>query len=389
MGLPLAVPADQPKWALVSYLADAPNGLLHERMLLHRLSQTSWIVATPDGDVYPLAMSSPPLDVIIALPDGVNGGVTGLTLANLGLPEDECYLFRDMHGAGRGTRPNLHQVHQLMDQAVALSPIIGVPPAAGGLGVAAPMVAAGFWVLHSPATGFKIGDAAPSVPVVIEGRFGLIDHNGETLIVERLGAMDANYAATLRSLYMDEAGDEEQDVRLLRVKTDQNGLQVRDGMRVHDVGDAFAALRSRGSSDFDVDAHHPEAARPDTGPASRALASLVWRELDRSQRLRARDLVERPGAGMLSRSAECLQLGLLGAGESSPDFDRGGPLFGWRCPELRECRAMMGLGSSKGSAMVAPAMRSYVAKTLQEKTSIMKEKQKAGEEKRLLGGPKK
>jgi hypothetical protein len=58
-------------------------------------------------------------------------------------------------------------------------------------------------------------------------------------------------------------------------------------------------------------------------------------------------------------------------------------------PNYESAEAMMGLGSSKGSAMVAPAMRSYVAKTLQEKTSIMKEKRKAGEEKRLLGGPKK
>ena len=42
----------------VHYLADPE--LYHERMLLAEITPLKWIVATPDGDVYPMDLSIPP-----------------------------------------------------------------------------------------------------------------------------------------------------------------------------------------------------------------------------------------------------------------------------------------------------------------------------------------
>ena len=398
----------------VHYLADPE--LYHERMLLAEITPLKWIVATPDGDVYPMDLSIPPLLAVRACPPGGNRTLP------VGYRRNDCYTFED----GEIGVPTPLMKQQFIDDATAHAnqlravegrlpigaappppaayppapgpPLAGPVPAGPGeppaappvgppgpglpLAVAAPAPGAGVthpWVIDDFVANFDIGDVIPlPIDAVIHGRraLGSVGPGGPSVLYHLDGSETSDQFRERREREL--SGD---DARTLALRF------ARDGRRHRDFREAVEMLEEVDMTDFPLAgprvAHWSLTAMASStaGPMARHHRWVQEARIPSSDR----SIYEHEVISRFIEFALCydgLALDNLACAElllRRMQLIEHSHLDDPNSPNWEGARHFMGTGERRGGAIVAPALEQFVAENLRGEAAIAKERRKARE----------
>ena len=398
----------------VHYQADPE--FYHERMLLAEITPLKWIIATPDGDVYPMDLSIPPLLAIRACPPGGNRTLP------VGYHRNDCYTFEDgdigvptplmrqqlIDDAGAHAN-QLHAVEGLPPIGAAPPPLAapppapglppagpvalapGGPPAAGPAGppgpvlplaVAAPAAVANPahpWVIDDFVANFDIGDVIPlPIDAVIHGRraLGTVGPGGPSVLYHLDGTEISDQFRERREREF--SGD---DARTLALRL------ARDGRRHRDFREAVEMLEEVDMTDFPLAgprvAHWSLTAMASStaGPMARHHRWVQEARIPSSDR----SIYEHEVISRFIEFALCydgLALDNLACAElllRRMQLIEHGHLDDPSSPNWEGARHFMGTGERRGGAIVAPALEQFVAENLRGEAAIAKERRKARE----------
>jgi len=414
VGCPMAaVPPIAAGWApgdfiFVHYEADPE--LYHERMLLAEITPLRWVVATPDADVYPMDLSTPPLLGVRSCPPG------GDRHLPVGFMARDCYRFEH----GEMGVPTQAVRNMLIADGTALArqlraaagvgehvapPPLGPPEDPGGpppppleAGVPPPIVGApppaqvvepandGFpWVVDEYVTGHELGDIVRLPPdAAVRGRRALAFFHGPHPIV--LWHLDASETI---DEFKERRGRElsGDDARTLPVR------YSRDGRRHRDFQEAVEMLDPVEMADF------PLSGPRTTHWALTAMAASTVGPMARHHRWVAearipstdRSVYEHEVLSRFIELALCydgLAIDNLASAEllvRRLQLIEHSHIDDPSSPNWEGARHFMGTGERRGGALVAPALEQFVAENLRGEAAIAKERRKARESRTMPG----
>ena len=392
LALPNLHPGDR---VLVYY--DKNDDLWHERYLAEPVGGTSWVVTTPDDDLYEEDL----VDNLGVQKLGARGGVPRGVGVTGGLYRfDEAKLKRKL--------PKLLEEAAVAVKKLVVMPLATAAAAAPAQAASGPLVEAGgasslkrkaqdagrIWVFLETRGGYQRGDPVPEnlIPAVEVGDRAVVELNASMSIAAGLDGTLGDIATTPRVL--DDGVD---DLRVFPVRYDKSRRRGRD------VSDAVSMLTTTKFDDWKV--RGPRTTQwlyqsfldQMTTPSRR---HYWWRSV---MNLTATE----PGVEehkFLSEVLECMvtfdQINcaeLMGLEHISRRYQMweevyaqalresdagGGPGTEWS----DERQLILGLGRARGQALVCPDLETWVAEQIRDETVIMKERRKGREERQAARG---
>ena len=373
-----AMPAKKgvPRTLLVLYNEEE---LYHERLLLARVKGSRHIVASPDLEVFPMTLTSPPHDDIRVLPysrkrpvDLSASDVYGFEVLPKGAELEE--LMRVGAEIAEGERMLLGEAEEEeVVEAVEMS-----------------------WVVAEPVKGKLVGEVVdpPADWTPTTRTRGLLEVDGAHILVERIrdSAVEGyrrDRVAAFREAKAGGADDfEDEDIRTLSVNFNANG---RRGRRFADTVELMfetdlpdmelegprtalwwlqACARTGGTA---LTRHHRWVAEGGIPRGDRAVHEheVLSRIVDSAVLFDSLN-----AANLLSFEVVCRRLQLIEAAHL------GDPT----APDYGGSEHFLGHGEQVGGALVAPTLRSHVAAKLKDEAAIQKERRTAREERKLGKG---
>ena len=364
----------------------------HERIIVGHVQDNSYVVVTPDFDIY-----------VEDLQSDVNNAAVRFCMADNQLPHgidpNEVYGFAAITPA---QRTRLLEEGALLTKQEKRRRGIGAGGAAAAVAVAAPVQtlaaataglavgftsvlagAAGAWIADEPGVGYEVGDEF-TLPAgaAVAGDRALVNIGGDTVVLKSLvaGANITEYVKTRRELLSEDdrtlaplAGRKrtmaESVHEMIEVPTPANGPQPIQGPRTAAewlrtaVAQGHTSLTSRHNKWVaECGIKHSDRLCYEHEVLSKAIdVSMTWDNAN---------VMNLWAFELLLRRVQLLEFA-VSEDPANPSYDG--------------ANHFMGSYDSSGGGYIAPSLQTYVAAELGKTTAILKEKRKAREAKVARG----